>query len=166
MKFKSDGGGFATSCDDIKLLCGSSTWATRLSQLAKTKNKLLIMTYGFKARYTKYPSEDIRNEYSYVRNILNKHPQNVFIICNTDSVEDAKIIKQIYPDAKIKHNENINANIVLLEPKTLFFASDNFGYSPYDEFGVGFHSERIYNKVLELFRAQWKKSKELLYNSF
>ena len=161
MKFKSDGGGFATSCDDIKLLYGASTWATRLSQLAKTQNKLLIMTYGFKARNSKYPAEDIKNENSYVRYILNKHSRNVFIICNTDSVEDAKIIKQIYPEIMIKHSIKINSNIVLLEPHTVFFASDNFGYSAYDEFGVGFHSKEIYEHVLSIFRAKWRISEAL-----
>lgn len=161
MKFKSDGGGFATSCNDIKLLYGASTWATRLSQLAKTQTKLIIMTYGFKARKTQYPMEDIRNETSYVRNILDKHPQNVFIICNTDSIDDAKIIKQLYPDISIKHNKDTNANIVLLEPYTVFFASDNFGYSPYDEYGVGLHSKEIYDNLIEIFRAKWRTSTAL-----
>ncbi|MCM1367898.1 MAG: hypothetical protein NC184_03705 [Roseburia sp.] len=161
MKFKTDGGGFATSCDDIKVLYGASTWATRLSQLAKTQNKLIIMTYGFKARNAKYPNEDIRNENSYVRNILNKHPKNVFVLCNTDSVEDAKILKQIYPDIMIKHKGDINANIVLLEPHTVFFASDNFGYSAYDEFGIGIHSKEIYDNLIKIFRVKWKTSNEL-----
>lgn len=161
MAFKTDNGGFATGCGDIKLLYGGSTWGTRLSQLAKNKNKLIIMTYGFKSRRTKYPQDDIENEDSYVRNILDKHPQNTFIICNTDSIEDAKIIKKYYPEIEIRHSGKINANIALLEPETVFFASDNFGYSHYDEFGVGFHSKEICEKLKGNFRKMWSESKEV-----
>lgn len=157
MKFSTDNGGFATSCNDIKLFYGSSTWNTRLSQLGKAKGKLIIMTYGFKAS----KNGDTEFDCSYIKRIFDKRPDDIFIICNSDNIEDAKVIKDLYPQVRIRHNEKINANIVLLEPQTVFFSSENFGYSSYADFGVGFHSKEIFENILSVFRDYWQKSKEI-----
>lgn len=157
MKFTTDNGGFATSCNDIKLFFSNSTWATKLSQLAKTNGKLIIMTRGLSSRSDKYFKENIKDDNSYIRNILGKRPDNVYIICNSEAIDEARIIKQLYPKILIKHHPKVNANIALMEPRTVFFSSSSFGYSNYDDFGIGFHSEDIYNKLKEKFREQWKK---------
>lgn len=161
MKYHTDNGGFATSCNDIKLFYGSSTWGTRLSQIGRTTGKLIIMTYGFKSRNPKYPIEDIEFERSYLKNIFDKRPNNIFILCNTDNLDDAQIIKRLYPQIQIKHNAKINANIAILEPQTVFFSSENLGYSQYAEFGIGFHSKEIFEKMREIFRDYWKRSTEV-----
>ena len=107
MKYKTDGGGFATSCDDIKIFGNGSTWATKLSQISKSTGMLIIMTYGFKVRTGKYGTEALEDEHSYIREILDKKSTNVFIICNSNSIEDAKRIKRIYPQIRIRHHKDI-----------------------------------------------------------
>uniref|UniRef100_UPI00140549D0 hypothetical protein n=1 Tax=unclassified Variovorax TaxID=663243 RepID=UPI00140549D0 len=42
MNFSTDGGGFAFSCDDLKLSIDASTWATRLSQLGRMTGNIYI----------------------------------------------------------------------------------------------------------------------------
>lgn len=161
MKYKTDNGGFATSCDDIKIFGNGSTWATKLSQLSKSTGKLIIMTYGFKVRASKYGTETIEDEHSYIREILDKRPTDIFIICNSNSIDDAKTIKKLYPKIRIKHHKNINANIALLEPQTVIFSSEEFGFSANDGYGVGFHSNKIYEELLKQFRISWEKSEEI-----
>lgn len=161
MKFTTDNGGFATSCNDIKLFHSSSTWATKLSQLAKTNGKLIIMTHGFKCRSNDFITERIEDENSYIRNIFNKRPNDIYIICNSDDINEACIIKRLYPKILIKHHPKVNANIALLEPQTVFISSSSFGYSGYDDFGVGFHSVEIHNKLKAIFREHWKKAIEV-----
>ena len=139
MKFTTDNGGYATSCSDIKIFYSGSTWATKLSQLAKSTGKLIIMTHGFKSRSNDFFTESIEDENSYIRNIFNKRPSEIYIICNSDDIREARIIKQLYPNIVIKHHPKINANIALFEPRTVFFSSSPFGYSDYDDLGIGFH---------------------------
>ncbi len=161
MKYTTDNGGTATKCDDIKLFKQGSTWATKLSQLGKSSGKLIIMTHGFQTRYDKCPTESLDDEKNYIKNIFDKRPYDIFIICNSDNYENAKILKTAYPKIRIKHHDKINANIAILEPRTVFISSENFGYSHYDNFGVGFHSQEIYNHYKEIFQDYWKKSKEI-----
>lgn len=66
-----------------------------------------------------------------------------------------------FATSQIKHHPKINANIALLEPRTVFFSSSSFGYSNYDGFGVGFHSVEIHNKLKDIFREYWKKAIEI-----
>ena len=161
MKYKTDGGGFATSCDDIKIFGNGSTWATKLSQLAKSTGNLIIMTYGFKVRTGKYATETLEDEHSYIREILDKRPTNIFILCNSNSIDDAKIIKRLYPQIRIRHHKSINANIALLEPQTVIFSSEEFGFSDKAGYGVGFHSNEIYEEMIKQFRLSWEKSEEI-----
>lgn len=161
MKFTTDNGGFAASCNDIKIFYFGSTWATKLSQLAKTSGKLIIMTHGFKSRINKYLTEEIADKNSYICNIFNKRPNDIYIICNSDDIQEARIIKQLYPNIMIKHHPKINSNIALLEPRTVFFSSNSFGYSDYDDFGVGFHSTEIHDKLRAIFREHWIKAVEI-----
>lgn len=161
MKFNTDNGGFATSCNDIKIFNSNSTWATKLSQLAKFSGKLIIMTQKFQPRFTKYFTENIEDEHSYIRNILDKRPNDIYIICNTNDINNAKIIKQLYPNIRISYHDKVTANIALLEPCTVLFSSASFGYSANDEFGVGFHSKEIYNKMKDLLKEHWLKATEL-----
>ena len=44
MAFIDDNGGFAFACTDAKMSIGSSTWATRLSQLGSATGEILILT--------------------------------------------------------------------------------------------------------------------------
>ena len=161
MRFNTDNGGFATKCNDIKIFHLSSTWATKLSQLAKTSEELIIMTNGFQPRIIKDFTENIEDEHSYIRNILDKRPNNIFIICNTNDIKEAKIIKQLYPNIRISYHNKVSANIALLGPQTVLFSSNSFGYSSNDEFGVGFHSVEIYNKMKDIFRKHWLKATEI-----
>lgn len=161
-RYNTDNGGLATGCDDIKLFMPTSTWATKLSQLAKQKGKLIIMTYGFRENELGDTGEQNGQVSSYISNILDKHPENVYIICNSANIKEAEKIKKAYPRIRIWHNKKIHSNIALVEPSIAIFSGSEFGYSPYDEYGVGFHSEKIYNHMLEEMRSQVRKSEEIV----
>ena len=118
------------------------------------------MTNGFGVRSSRYFTESIEDENSYIRSILNKRPNNIFILCNSSNIADAKVIKKLYPQIRIKHHKNINANIALFGPRTVMFSSESFGYSSNDNYGVGLHSREIYEKMLEQFRTVWRKAEE------
>lgn len=160
-KYKTDAGGFATQCDDIKIFTEGSTWNTRLSQIAKSEHNILIMTNGFEVRKDEYHSGDVIGEDSYIRQIFDKRPRNIFVIFNSKNLEDAYKLKSVYPEIIFRHHEKMNAKVVMIEPEIVMFSSADFGFSKQIELGVGFHSEEIYKHTRDLFANMWKQAKEL-----
>lgn len=164
--YKTDGGGYATKCDDIKLFDSISTWNTKLSQIAKTNGHLYIMTHSL--NYFYYP-----DGHTYLDEIIGKRPFNISIIVNSDNLNKAKTLQQKYPLIKIKHHPKMNAKIALLAPHTVMYSSSDFGTTYRDNFvtgkfesdinlGVGFHSEEIFNHMLQTFKSYWEQSEYLV----
>lgn len=153
--YKTDNGGFAVKCDDIKLFTEDSTWNTRLSQIAKTDNFVYIMTHNL---------NDLGGgNTNYIDQILSKRPYNIGILVNLDEIDKARELKQKYPQIKIRCLKNLNAKMVLVAPMITMFSSADFA-SPYVanpitgyiehsiDLGVGFHSEEIFRIMLNKFK--------------
>ena len=119
MSYRTDGGGLAFKCGDIKLQGGGSSWATKLSQLGRQKGCLRIITYSL-------PNID------FIKRVFGKRPENIFIIANPEasSVQRrAEAIKEEFPNIRIALNRKIHSKVVLIEPRTVMVSSANFGKS-------------------------------------
>ena len=137
MGFKNDCGGFVFDCSDIKISLDSSTWSTRLSQLAKIKGTVWIST------------RSIENT-EYVSTIIGKRPQNINILAHVSAQANAEKLKKKFPNISIALHKNINAKIVLIEPDTVWISSGDFGCTTQIESTIGLHSKIAYDKYLEL----------------
>lgn len=153
MAFSDDGGGLSFRCDDVKLSIGSSTWATKLSQLAKRKGEVYIVTGAL---------PDVQ----YIAKILGKRPSNIFIVVNESALGNAWALKRLLPDVRIAVHKTVNAKVLLVAPDTVWMSSDDFGKSKMDEAGVGFHSEEVFAITHRaVFERYWYRSNELLLNA-
>lgn len=130
MSFKTDNGGVAIKLSDVKLMSSVSTWATRLSQIGKTKGEIIICTYSL-------PNIE------YVKNIFNKR-SDITIIAHKKFTEKANLLKNFYPKLRIFLKNNVHAKLALIEPKTVWLTSANFGHSNWVEHAIGFHDENVY----------------------
>lgn len=151
MAFSDDNGGFAFSCNDGKFSIGSSTWNTRLSQIARVLGPIHIMT-GL------LPAPD------YISEILAKRPHNIFIIAHTDAESDARLLKLTFPAIRIALHGNNNAKVVLVSPETVWVSSSDFGISRTRriESAVGIHSIEVYERTLRtLFMTVWAAATEI-----
>lgn len=149
MAFSDDGGGFAFSCNDAKFSVCASTWNTRLSQLGKIHGSLCIMTHHL-------PNPE------YISRIISKRPQNIFIIANEDSRENALLIKNQFPSVRVALHPKMNAKVVLMAPETVWISSSDFGETKLIESAIGLHSATVHNRALvDLFNVEWANSVEL-----
>jgi len=149
MAFSDDNGGFAFACTDAKMSIGSSTWATRLSQLGSATDEILILTRGL---------ADI----GYIANILDKRPQNIWIVAHSECIDEAKALKAARPWLRIALHPDIGARVVLVAPETVWVSSSDFGKAGKLESAVGFHSPTLYSQTRsQLFDKAWREAHEL-----
>ena len=152
MSFKTDAGGFAFKCGDIKLQGGSSSWASRLSQLGKMKGCVRILTYSL---------PDLES----IRGVLSKRPKDIFIIANPKAanVESrAEAIKEEFPNIRIALNEETHSKVFLIAPDSLMVSSANFGKSGWHETTVSFHQKEAHDHYIENdFEPLWNMSEEV-----
>jgi len=148
MAFTDDNGGFTFSCSDAKFSVCASTWNTRLSQLGKIQGSLYVMTHHL-------------SNPEYIARIISKRPHDIFIIAHRDAKVNAQKIKSQFPQVQIALHPNLNARVVLVEPKTVWVASSDFGETNMVESAIGLHSVDVYSRVLKRFNVEWKKSVEL-----
>lgn len=149
MVFRDDNGGFAFSCEDAKMSICASTWNTRLSQIARVKGSIFIMTGALP-------------DTTYISQIIGKRPHNIFIIANSAAEEDAKFLKHKFPEVRIALHHKNNAKVVLVSPDTVWLSSSDFGLSTKLESAVGMHSNELFKKTVELlFCSIWKEAIEI-----
>ena len=152
MSFKTDAGGFAFKCGDVKLQGGSSSWASRLSQLGKMKGCVRILTYSL---------PDLES----IRGVLSKRPKDIFIIANPKAanVESrAEAIKEEFPNIRIALNEETHSKVFLIAPDSLMVSSANFGLSGWHETTVSFHQKEAHDHYIENdFEPLWNMSEEV-----
>lgn len=149
MAFSDDNGGFAFMCSDAKMSIGSSTWASRLSQLSKATGEILILTHGLP-------------DTGYITKILDKRPHNVWIVAHTDSLKEASALKTARPWLRIALHPHIGAKSVLVAPDTVWLSSNDFGLGGKLESAVGFHSTALYSQTREnLFARAWHEAQEI-----
>src|SRR5258708_4519609 len=128
MAFKNDEHGFVFKCDDIKITRDSTTWAMRLSQLARQPGTVYILTYSLPV-----PAA--------IQTSLSKHPQNLYLIANSLFQERAIQLARANPGIHVGLRPDMHSKVVMVAPETLYVSSENFGHSGMHETTVGFHSE-------------------------
>lgn len=151
MAFEDDGGGFAFSCDDAKFSICASTWGTRLSQISKSPQKVLIMTNSI-------------DDVLYIADILRKSLGEVRVLANSLAKKEAELLKKELPTIRIALHPTNNAKIVLVSPNTVWISSADFGRSKIKmiESAVGIHSHEVFNKALNVFfEKAWAEATEL-----
>ena len=150
MSFKTDNGGEAIRINDAKLFFGdSSTWATRLSQLAKVNGSVYISTFSLP-------------DLPYAQKILEKRPHDILIVAHSMFHAKALAIKDAFPDIRIALRDNIHAKFVLAEPKTVWLSSANFGRSGWIEHGIGMHSPEAFEFYRKAFNNIFTSSEEIV----
>lgn len=137
MPFKTDCGGLAVKLNDCKLSVSenASTWNTRLSQIGKTDGKVIICTYSL---------PDLK----YIQKILDKRSRNVTIIAHEKFEKKAMLLKRMYPFLHIHLRPDVHAKIVLVEPRSVWLSSANFGSSGWFEQTIGIHDKTAYSFYL------------------
>ncbi len=152
MSFKTDAGGFAFKCGDVKLQGGSSSWASRLSQLGKMKGCVRILTYSL---------PDLES----IRGVLSKRPEDILIIANPKAanVESrAEAIKEEFPNIRIALNKETHSKVLSIAPDSLMVSSANFGKSGWHETTVSFHQKEAHDHYVENdFEPLWNISEEV-----
>lgn len=140
MGFSSDNGGIAISINDAKLIKANaaSTWNTRLSQIGTPNlrdKKVIICTYSLP-------------NLAYSKRIFDKRSSNVTLIVNEAFKDKAEELQNCYPDLVVRVKKDVHAKMVLIEPKTVWLSSANFGESDWFEQTIGLHSEEAYQFYL------------------
>lgn len=147
--FKTDNGGIAFKCSDIKLQGCVSTWATKLSQLGRQTGIVRILTYSL-------PNID------YVKTQFKRRPHGIYIICHSKFRDRALEIKRAFPEIRIALNPELHSKVLLIEPETVYVSSANFGSSKWHETSVGFHSKAAHDWFVDNdFFCLWHDSKEV-----
>jgi hypothetical protein len=111
--FKTDAGGFTFKRSDIKLSTSVSTWATRMSQLARMSELARIITYSL-------PNID------YVRKQLRRR-DNILLIANSNFERQARELKLEFPGVRVRVASDAHSRVLLVEPQTLWISNANFG---------------------------------------
>lgn len=147
MAFKSDFGGLAFKCSDIKIFTQASSWATKLSQLHRQPGTVRIITYSL---------PDLK----YIKKVLSKRPENIFIIANSKFINKANEIKNEFLNINIALHPEVHSKILTIEPNIIYFSSANFGDSTWHESSLGFHSKEAHDwYVKNEFELLWSKCK-------
>ena len=81
----------------------------------------------------------------YSKQIFDKRSKNVTLIVNEKFRNKAEELESIYPDLDICIKNDVHAKMVLVEPKTVWLSSANFGKSDWFEQTIGIHSEEVYS---------------------
>lgn len=153
--FQTDSGGMAATAD-IKLCDPASTWATRLSQIGRNTDRIVICTEELLLDGGKGGGKVYDNRY--IRSILDKRDAvdpglgSVTLITNGSEAEKAEELLNDYPDMTVILTEKITGTVVLLSPGTVWFSVVGFGKvrktdkaSPLDALGI--HSKECYRHI-------------------
>ena len=133
-----------------KLFFGdNSTWAVKLSQLAKVKGSVYISTFSLP-------------DLPYAQKILEKRPRDIFIVAHSIFYAKALAMKDAFPDIRIALRDNIHAKMVLAEPETVWLSSANFGKSGWIEHGIGMHSPEAFEFYKNAFTETFSSSEEII----
>jgi phosphatidylserine/phosphatidylglycerophosphate/cardiolipin synthase-like enzyme len=125
---------------------GGHTWAMKLGQLAKQKGVVRITTYSLPD--TEY----------YFSNIFSKRPYDIYVICHAKFVAKACRLQALFPAIEFRVRDDIHGKMLLIEPKTVYIGSSNFGRSQWVEFEVGIRDKTIHDWCKRSFEELWQKS--------
>ena len=150
MAFATDGGGIAFRAADAKLQANASTWATRLSQLARQTGIVRIITYSL-------PSMP------YVRVQLGRRPTDVWLICHSKFECRAIDVRREFPGIRVAVHDEVHSKVLLVAPHTVVVSSANFGDSTWHETSLSVHSVDAHDwYVAHVFQPLWNQSREVV----
>ena len=87
---------------------------------------------------------------------------NVWLICHESFEKIAQFIKNSVPKTNIATIGELHSKVVLVEPKTVFISSANFGASGWKETTIGIKSKIAHDEFLEKsFNKIWKEAIKL-----
>lgn len=119
---------------EIKLYKPSHSWNMKLSQLARQRAKLIILTYS---------TND--SEYDAVQKIFQKRPRNILFICHSKFERSARNIAAQFPEIEVYIHDKLHTKLVAYAPDTVYIGSDNFLDSSWHDCTVGIRSKKAYN---------------------
>ena len=150
MAFKTDGGGYAFRAADAKLQANASTWATKLSQLARQKGTVRIVTYSLP-------------DMAYVREQLGRRPTDIRLIAHSKFLDRAVAIRSEFPGIRVAVHDEVHSKVLLISPQTVVVSSANFGSSSWHETSVSFHNSGAHDwYASEVFERLWASSQEVM----
>src|SRR6266702_8209912 len=132
MTYKTDGGGLALKCNDIKLCTGGS-WATKLCGLNQGKQKGIVRIMTFSLPHM-----------GYVKEQFERRPYDIFLIAHSKFLGRAQRIKSTFPDIRVAVHDEMHSKLLLIEPQTVYISSANFGNSGWHESSIGLHSQEAH----------------------
>lgn len=151
MAWNDDNHGKLFKSSELKLYySGTHTWAMKLSQLHRQTGYVRIITYSL-------PDID------YVRQQFHRRPYDISIICHSKFRDKAIEIKKAFPNIRIAVKNSVHSKVLLIEPKTLYVTSANFGRSHWHETCLGARSKVAHDEYIEhSFNHLWDSAEEIL----
>lgn len=144
MALKDDNHGIVFSDSNIKLYYPSHSW--NMKALFSNDADVAVMTNGF-GDMTKLADQ-----------IRNKKNGNIRIICNSNSISEAKQFRK-QKNVLIRHAPAIKAVIFLRSDGRIFLGSDDFGKSSDISVSIGVMSKKAYEGYIRnIFNPIWEKS--------
>lgn len=144
---RSDGHGILIKPEQFKLYGAGSahTWNMKLSQIGRPSmvdRNVYIATYSLPRLWK-------------VAEILSHRPTGrlIHIVCHEKFRSLAKQISDALPEIKIRIHPEMHAKFCIIEPKTIFLGSANFGDSQWTECMVGIKCAAA---VQEYVQHTWK----------
>jgi hypothetical protein len=127
---------------ECKVYDYSHSWGMKLSQLARQKGWVRIVTYSL-------PSLD------YIKQQFERRPFDIWLLANTQFRERALEIKQLFPKVEVALFDKIHAKVLSISPSTLYVGSANFGASHWYEMSIGVRSIEAHDHFVDQFDRLW-----------
>lgn len=149
MAFRTDAGGIAFACRDVKLQSNASTWATKLSQLSRQTGVVRIMTYSLPTM-------------AYVCTQPGRRSQDICVIAHAKFLARAQEITHLFPAIRVAVHDAVHSKVLLIAPQTVIISSANFGTSHWHETSVSFHAKDAHDWYVDkVFDPLWDAYKEV-----
>ena len=100
----------------------------------------------------------------YLNGVFDNRSKGVNIICNSKYAEDAKALKEKYPDLRIFTDPSVHAKMILAAPARVWVSSTNLGTTRSAEGTVGIESRAVYGFYEDeiIRRGLMSKDKEVI----
>lgn len=150
MGWENDIHGLVFKSSELKLYAPSHSYGMKVSQLWRQTGIMRIMTYSL-------PSVD------YVEKQLGRRPYDICVLCHEKFRAKAQAIKEKFPSISIRTLDNIHSKVILIEPKTLYIGSENFGHSGWIETCIGVRSAQAHDWFIEhVYSSAWASASEVV----
>lgn len=149
MSWNNDQHGLVFKSSEIKLYAPSHSYAMKISQIWRQKGMMRIMTYSL-------PS------IAYVHEQLGRRPYGIQIICHEKFHDRAVGIKNKFHEIAIRTSPTMHSKVILIEPKTIYIGSENFGSSGWTETCIGVRSGDAHDWFIDhVFNKCWYAAREV-----